>query len=98
MPDMPNLIISEKIQLKLDGKSPPVERREVIQCFQNRSGKLLYDTRPDHLSNPLTLWFLALTNAGRLLKVAYIPRDGNMYLRSSYDPNPTEVLIYKKYG
>lgn len=95
---MPHLIISQKIQTKLDGKTPPVERREVIQCFQNRSGKLLFDTRPDHISNPLTLWFVAPTNAGRMLKVAYIPKDGQYYLRSAYDPNSTETAIYKKYG
>lgn len=98
MPDMPNLITSPTIITKLSGKKPPVTRAEVIQCFQNRSGKLLMDTREKHASNPPTLWFVALTNAGRALKIVYIHEAGKIYLRSAFEPNADELYIYKQYG
>jgi len=98
MHEMPNLITSEPILTKLGGKNPPINRTEVVQCFQNKSGKSLLDTREKHASNPPTQWFVAPTNAGRLLKVVYILRDGKVFLRSAFEPNADELYIYKQYG
>lgn len=98
MYEMPNLITSEKILTKLGEKKPPVTRSEVVQCFQNKSGNSLLDTREKHASNPPTMWFVAPTNAGRLLKIVYILKEGKVFLRSAYDPNADELYIYKQYG
>jgi len=46
------LIISSKVREKLAGKQPPVTQDEIVQCFANRAGKLLFDGREQHQSDP----------------------------------------------
>jgi hypothetical protein len=70
----------------------------MIECFANITGNLLVDTREGHRSDPQTLWFVAETYMGRKLKIAFIPVDGDFYLRSGHDANAEEVRIYRKYG
>lgn len=94
---MLNLRISHAVLAKLRDKHG-VGRLEVEQCFQNLTGKLLMDTREQHRTNPPTLWFLACTNQGRLLKVVYIQKAGVIHLRSAFEPNETEIGIYKRWG
>jgi hypothetical protein len=91
-----NLIISTAVREKLANKTPPVTEIEIIQCFANRSGSDLIDTRADHLTNPLTRWFIAETDFGRKLKVAYMPTTQGIVIKSAYDPNDEEKRIYKK--
>ncbi len=91
------VIISEKIREKLALKHN-VTPDEVEQCFANRNGKYLKDTREDHATDPPTLWFIAETDYGRKLKVAFVPKNGNDYLRSAFEPNSTELSIYAKRG
>lgn len=90
---MNNLIISDAILSKLRAKHN-VERREVEQCFQNVCGAYLTDDREEHRSDPPTLWFIAPTNRGRKLKVAFVFRDGKIYLRTAYEPEPEAQRIY----
>ncbi len=92
------LVISQKIRAKLASKMPPVAEEEITQCFANRTGKALIDTREDHLTNPYTRWFIAETDFGRKLKICYVPIDGDLHIKSAYDPEPEAVRIYKKYG
>lgn len=94
---MKNLIISEVIQEKPLHKHA-VARREVEQCFENRDGKLLTDTRAHTKTDPPTLWFLAHTHSGRLLKIVYIQTEKKIFLKSCFEPNEVEVAIYKRYG
>lgn len=89
------VIISEKIREKLASKHN-VTPDEVEQCFANRSGKYLKDTREDHATDPPTLWFIAETDYGRKLKVIFVPKNGNNYLRSAFEPNSAEFGIYAK--
>lgn len=91
------LIITQKIIEKLAGKHG-IGKDEVEQCFANKTGGYLQDTREDHRSDPPTLWFIAETNFGRKLKVVFIFRDGDVHLRTAYTPNGDELCIYKKYG
>lgn len=93
---MASIRISDTIRAKLAAEhdvGPP----EVYQCFANRTGKLLTDTREEHATDPPTRWFIAPTNKGRLLKVCYVPR-GDYFLRTCYEPNETELAIYRRYG
>lgn len=93
---MVRIVISDTIRAKLAAEhdvGPP----EVHQCFANRTGKLLIDTRDEHATDPPTRWFIAPTNRGRLLKVCYVPR-GHYYLRTCYEPNETELAIYRRHG
>lgn len=93
---MPTIIISPKIKAKLHEKHDVTEA-EVHQCFANRTGQLLTDTREEHITDPPTRWFIAPTNKGRLLKICYVP-EGDYYLRSCFPPNETELAIYRKHG
>ena len=94
---MKNLTISGDVERKLQEKHNVV-RSEVEQCFYNRAGRLLIDSREDHKTTPPTLWFLAPTNKGRMLKIVYIQVDTRIHLRSAFEPNEAEEHIYRKYG
>jgi hypothetical protein len=94
---MQNLLITAKILEKLKNKHE-VLRVEVEQCFSNRVGKLLIDNRELRKTNPPTLWFLAKTNKGRVLKIVYIQKGSEIHLKSAFDPNATEHAIYAQHG
>lgn len=91
------LVISPNIREKLARKHNVCEE-EIAQCFANRTGKYLQDTREDHASDPPTLWFISETDYARKLKIVFISRDGNVYLRTAFEPNEIELRIYEKHG
>ena len=93
---MPRIVISETIRAKLAGEHD-IGVPEVHQCFTNRTGELLLDTREQHKTDPATLWFVAPTNRGRLLKVCFVP-DGDYFLRTCYEADETELALYRKHG
>jgi len=96
----PGFVISPKILDKLDVKHG-VTREEVIQCFYNKNNEDdLIDNREQNRTMPPTLWFLAETNCGRLLKIVYVFREDNstFYVKSAYEPNSTEIHIFNKYS
>lgn len=94
---MQHLVITARVLEKLKGKHGIV-RSEVEQCFFNRIGKLLIDDRELRRTNPPTLWFIAKTNKGRLLKIVYIQKGSEVHLKSAFDPNPIELGIYGRHG
>lgn len=87
--------ILTKIQEK-HGVSP----KEVDECFMNRDGRYLVDTRENHQTNPQTLWFIAETNKGRLLKICFVPKgvgnEDGPTLKSAFEPNDVEKDIYQR--
>lgn len=87
------IVISPKTETKINEKHA-VTRREVEQCFENILGRFLYDTREKHDTDPKTQWFISQTNTDRILKVAFVFRDGNFYIRTAYEPNQQEVDLY----
>ena len=91
------ILISPAVLEKMAQKHN-VTRREIEQCFENRCGDFLEDTREDHRSDPPTLWFLAPTNNQRVLKVIFIFVDGNIQIKSAYDPIEIEISLYDKLG
>ncbi len=94
---MRTIIISPRIDAKLDAKHT-VEREEIEQCFDNRCGFNLVDDREEHRTDPPTLWFIAQTRTGRLLKIIFIHKDGNIHVKSAYEPNEVEIAIYETEG
>jgi hypothetical protein len=94
---MQNLNIAAAVLEKLKVKHLVV-RREVEQCFLNRTGQLLIDNRELRKTNPPTLWFIAKTNSGRLLKIVYIQKGRDVHLKSAFEPNGTETSIYARHG
>ena len=94
---MENLHISDAVLRKLETKHG-VGLPEVRQCFLNRKGKLLFDTRALTKTDPPTLWFIAKTNKKRWLKIVYILKDAKIILKTAYEPNETELAIYARHG
>jgi len=90
------LVISPKIAAKLATKVPPVSYDEIVQCFANRTTLYLTDSREQHLTEPRTRWFIAETDYGRKLKIAFIPRGQDIYIRSAYDPSPEAIEYYER--
>ena len=80
---------------KLAAKVPPVTMEEIIQCFANRTKLYLTDTREDHQSDPPTLWFIAQTDFGRKLKIAFINRSGVIHIRSAYSASIADIKYYE---
>jgi hypothetical protein len=93
-----HLHISSAVRAKLVGKTPPVTESEIIQCFANRDRSDLIDTRAQHLTNPLTRWFIAETDFGRKLKVVYMPTSEGIVIKSAYDPKDELKRIYLKHS
>ena len=75
-----------------------VSLEEVQQCFANREGGLLEDTREDRKTDPPSQWFIAETDYGRRLKVVFILKNGDILLKTAYGPNQKEDTIYRKYA
>ena len=55
---MKQLVISPRLAEKLI-KKHRVRRVEVEECFYNRTGIVLEDTRAEHQTEPPTVWFIA---------------------------------------
>ena len=91
------IVISPKIREKLASKHN-VTAEEIAQCFANRTGNFLLDTREDHASDPPTRWFISETDYGRKLKVVFVAKDGDIFIRSAFAPNQTEQSIYNNFG
>lgn len=91
------IIVSAAVKRKLTDRHG-VSEQEIHEAFDNRTGKLLFDLREKHDSDPRTMWFVALTNHRRLLKVCFIQRETEIHIRTAYTANDVELSIYKTHG
>ena len=89
--------ISSRVRLKLLAKRPSVTEEEIEECFASREGVFLEDVRAKNVTVPPTQWFVAETDMGRRLKVAFI-YDGDIVIKTAYDADPEEISIYSKYA
>lgn len=64
----------------------------------NRSNTYIVDPREDHRTDPPTEWFISETDRQRKLKVAFVAKDGNVFLKTAYEPNDVEIRIYAKHS
>jgi hypothetical protein len=92
------LDISSAVRRKLSFKHNVTEE-EILECFINRDGKLLIDSREEHKTDPLTQWFIAETDKGRKLKVMAIfhQDSGKVTIKSCYSPSLEVIRIYEKF-
>jgi len=90
-------VISPKVAAKIVAKVPPVTLEEILQCFANRTTLYLIDNREQHQSDPPTRWFIAQTDFGRKLKIAFVPRGREIHIRSAYDPSPAAIKYYESH-
>lgn len=93
-----SLVVSPRVREKLAQKVPPVTESEILQCFANRQGWYLTDEREEHRTDPPTRWFVAETDYGRKLKVAFIQAGEDVIIKTAYDANDTEQRIYNHYA
>jgi len=93
------MIISERVVQKLAEKHG-VNKSEIVECFTNRESNFLTDMREDHQTNPPTMWFVAQTDFGRKLKVAFIQdaNTGEVIIKTAYEANAEEQRIYDKFA
>lgn len=94
---MQNLIVSSAVLIKLRDKHS-ITVREVEQCFENKCGLYVEDEREDNRTNPATLTFIAPTSQNRLLKVAFIFLDGNVHIKTAFEPDAQDIAFYEKHG
>jgi hypothetical protein len=90
---MKNLIISSEIKEKLALKHN-LSSEDVEQCFKNRTHSYLRDTRLEHLTEPITEWFISENDSGKLIKIVCIFNNGQIFLKSAFPPNEKEISIY----
>jgi len=89
-----SILFASTVEEKLRSKHN-VSLTEVLQCFENRSGGLLIDTREKHRTDPPTQWFISETNANRRLKVVFVQKGEHVFVKTAYEPNADEESIYK---
>ena len=93
-----NLNISKATTSKLKSKHN-VSESDIEECFSNREGSFLVDTREDHRTTPETNWFIAQNHFGRKLKVIFmLYPDSEIRIKSAYEPNLEEIRIYTKHA
>lgn len=78
------------------GEKHHAQELEIRECFINHDGKYLEDTREDHLTDPPTLWFIGRSYRGRELKIIFVHRDKNIYIKSAYEADSEAKRIYTK--
>ena len=91
------LIISTRIGAKLLTKHN-VTRDDVEECFATREKGFLEDTREEHRTDPPTQWFISETFLGRKHKVVFVLQDGDIYIKSAFEPFDVELHIYNKFA
>lgn len=87
--------LSNTVQQKLSEKHGGVSADEIRQCFANLDCPPKIDSRSEHLTNPVTRWFIAETDYGRLLKICYMPYpNGDYVIKTAYEPNAVEIAAF----
>jgi hypothetical protein len=93
-----NLKISPAVLKKLAEKHG-VSEAQIVECFANRTGKMLLDNREQHRTNPPTQWFISETDYAVKMKVVFIQHPGGQVeIKSAFPPNETELCIYTKHA
>lgn len=88
------LVCSHRVELKLQTKHR-VTIEEVYEAFADRPDYVVLDEREEHATDPPTVWFIASTNHGRLLKVVYVQKGPDVHLKTAYAPNDEEVRLFQ---
>ena len=88
------IIISQKIRQKLEDENHQVPEQDIAQCFANRVRTFVIDPREEHRTEPPTKWFVSETDYGRKLKVMFVMRGADIYIKSAYGATNEVERIY----
>jgi hypothetical protein len=90
------LVATEAVRAKLWDKHE-VGIEEAEEAWRNCDGPWLIDEREKNKTQPPTVWALAWTDLGRLLKIVVIPHKakGIAVLRTAYEPDEEELELYE---
>lgn len=69
-----------------------VTQKEVMECFANGEAIYFEDSREEHRTDPPTMWFMAPTNRGRVLKVCFMLKDDDIIIKTAFEPTSSEHL------
>lgn len=99
MQDRMHFIITPTIEEKIKEKHG-VSVMEVEEAFNQFDGHLIEDTRAQHKTRPPTVWFLAETYDGKLLKLVLIwdVTNARAILKTAYAPDQEEINLYEAYS
>ena len=90
------LIVSEKIALKLK-TTHNVSIAEVYECLANLEGNPLEDTSEGNETDPLSIWFIAETDYGRVLKIVIYPHlNGDYYLKTAFEAKQRHIELFNE--
>lgn len=77
-------------------KKHNVTLEEVEQCFYNRRGDLLEEDREEHKTDPISQWFIAETDSRRKLRVVFMLINGDVHIKTAFEPTEGAVKFYQK--
>lgn len=86
--------ISSAVRAKLLASDHNVIMDEVVECFMNRNGPSFKDSRAEHDTDPMTQWFVAETDKGRVLKILYVEHPEFFAIKSAYEANEKWRKLY----
>ncbi|NYE27307.1 hypothetical protein HDE78_000232 [Rhodanobacter sp. K2T2] len=74
-----------------------VSQKEVLECFANGEAAYFVDTSEEHQTDPPTHWFMAPTNHNRMLKVCFVRRNGDLQIKTAFEPkNDKHLELYRR--
>ena len=88
------LIISQKIRQKLEDENHQAPEQDIAQCFANKVRTFVIDDREEHRTEPPTKWFVSETDYGRKLKVMFVMRGADIFIKSAYGATDEVERIY----
>lgn len=86
--------VREKLRLR------QITEAQVLQCFANRDGEMLFDVREEHQTTPPTEWFVASTDFGIILKICFVRDPGGKVIdiKTAYPANAIVQALYRKHA
>jgi uncharacterized DUF497 family protein len=88
-----NLKISAAIRRKLREKHG-VSEKEIHEALVNMQRMPIKDTREQHDTYPPTWWIISETNKRRELKVLFVVDEGQIHIKTAYEPSQAVVAMY----
>lgn len=90
------IVLSQRIKEKLADVNHRIGLDDIKQCFANRKRGFVVDNREEHRTDPPTLWFVAENDYGVKIKVMFVMRGQDIYVKSAYRATDVVAGIYRR--